>query len=122
LNRVDELIIFNPLSREDLARIVELQLAEVRKRLKDRGVTLELEQSAVELLIAKGHNEDFGARPLRRAIERLIEDPLSEQLLRTEAKPNTVIKISRQGEAEELTFTTIEAPAQPVAAGAQGQT
>ncbi len=122
LNRVDELIIFNPLSREDLSRIVELQLTDVRKRLKERGVTLELEQPAIELLISKGHNEDFGARPLRRAIERLIEDPLSEQILRTEAKPNTLIKVTRVGEAEELTFTTIEGgAAQPVVAAAEGK-
>ncbi|MCC6408368.1 MAG: ATP-dependent Clp protease ATP-binding subunit [Planctomycetes bacterium] len=119
LNRVDELIIFNPLSKEDLKRIVELQLTEVRKRLGERGITLQLEPEAIEFLITKGHNDDFGARPLRRAIERFIEDPLSEQLLRAETKMNTLIKVGHVDKAEELSLTTIEAP-QPVSANTEG--
>src|SRR5205814_5752694 len=64
LNRVDELIVFNSLTHEDLARIVHLQLNEVRKRLSERGVQLALEQAAIDFLIAKGYSDDYGARPL----------------------------------------------------------
>jgi ATP-dependent Clp protease ATP-binding subunit ClpC len=118
LNRVDELVIFNPLTKEDLKRIVELQLHDVRARLKERGVVLELEPAASEFLITKGFNEDFGARPLRRAIERFIEDPLSEQLLRAEARPNSILKVGVSANGEELTFTAIDAAGAPVVAGA----
>ncbi|MCK6446559.1 MAG: ATP-dependent Clp protease ATP-binding subunit [Planctomycetes bacterium] len=119
LNRVDELIVFNPLTKDDLKRIVELQLSEVRKRLGERGITLELEPTAIDFLINKGHNDDFGARPLRRAIERFIEDPLSEQLLRAENKANTVIRVSHVEKADELTLTAVDAP-QPVTATTEG--
>jgi ATP-dependent Clp protease ATP-binding subunit ClpC len=109
LNRVDELIIFNPLGHDDLTRIISLQLNEVLARLKDRGVVLVLDQKAHEFLIKKGFTEDFGARPLRRAIERHIEDPLSEQLLRSEGKKGLVIYVTATENAEELSFTQ-EAP------------
>ncbi|MCE9595437.1 MAG: ATP-dependent Clp protease ATP-binding subunit [Planctomycetes bacterium] len=120
LNRVDELVVFNQLSKEDLKRIVELQLTEVRKRLGERGIKLELTPEAIEFLITKGHNDDFGARPLRRAIERFIEDPLAEQLLRADNKANTLIRVTHVEKAEDLTLTTVEPPPQPVSANAEG--
>ncbi len=106
LNRVDELIIFNPLTIEDLQQIVRLQLREVEKRLAERGIFFELAEEAIEFLIEKGHHEDYGARPLRRAIERYIEDPLAEDLLRSEADPakKHVIKITRAEDGESLAF------------------
>jgi ATP-dependent Clp protease ATP-binding subunit ClpC len=82
LNRVDELIVFNPLTREDLKRILHIQLNEVLKRIERRGVKVELAASAEEFLIKQGFSEDYGARPLRRAIERFVEDPLAEEILR----------------------------------------
>ena len=82
LNRVDECIVFNTLSHTDLQRIVHLQLDEVRGRLKEHEITIELTTGALDFLIKKGFHEDYGARPLRRAIERHIEDPLAEHLLR----------------------------------------
>jgi ATP-dependent Clp protease ATP-binding subunit ClpC len=68
LNRVDELVVFNPLTSADLAKIVHLQLAEVQKRLTEKGVKLDLDQAAIDFLIAKGTSEDYGARPLRSGI------------------------------------------------------
>jgi ATP-dependent Clp protease ATP-binding subunit ClpC len=83
LNRLDDVIIFNQLSKDDLRRIIDVEMAKVGQRLKDKKITLELSPEAIEFLIEKGFNQDFGARPLRRAIERYVEDPLSEELLRT---------------------------------------
>jgi ATP-dependent Clp protease ATP-binding subunit ClpC len=107
LNRVDELIIFNPLSHDDLRRIIDLQLSEVLARLKDRGVALRMDQKALDFLILKGFNEDFGARPLRRAIERFIEDPLAEQILRAESKEGLVVQVTVAANGEELAFERI---------------
>jgi ATP-dependent Clp protease ATP-binding subunit ClpB len=124
LNRVDELIIFNPLSREDLQRILKLQLDDVLVRLRDRGISVELDQKGADFLIAQGFSEDFGARPLRRAIERFVEDPLAEQLLRFEGKA-FLIRVTVSEDQKSLLFQqdqsakTDPLPEQePVASGA----
>jgi ATP-dependent Clp protease ATP-binding subunit ClpC len=118
LNRVDELIVFNPLNRDDLTRIINLQLNEVLARLKDRGVSLQLDAKSLDFLIQKGFSEDFGARPLRRAIERFIEDPLAEQLLRAETRDGLVIAVTVAESGEDLAFKQVEAPDEPVPAAA----
>ena len=81
LNRMEEPIIFQHLQKEDLSEVIELELSKVRERLGDRGFAVELTEDAKEFLIKKGTNLDFGARPLRRAIENYVEDPLAEELL-----------------------------------------
>jgi ATP-dependent Clp protease ATP-binding subunit ClpC len=81
LNRIDEIIIFDPLTEADLKRIVELLLADVRERLADRKVELELTEAAKEALVREGYDPVFGARPLRRVIERRIANPLSKRIL-----------------------------------------
>jgi ATP-dependent Clp protease ATP-binding subunit ClpC len=94
LNRVDDTIVFKALTREDLRIIVDYELAKVFKRLTEHGLRLELNDQAKEFLIEKGYSPEFGARPLRRAIEHYIEDPLSEAMLRGEFKGKNVIKIN----------------------------
>ena len=93
LNRVDELIVFKSLTRDDLYEIVELELKKVRRRLADHGLKLELTKQAIDFLIDKGHNPDFGARPLRRALVTYLEDPLSEQILRGHFKGKDIIRV-----------------------------
>jgi ATP-dependent Clp protease ATP-binding subunit ClpC len=121
LNRIDELIVFNPLSHEDLQRIVHLQLNDVRKRLTEKGVRLELDQAAIDFLIGKGYSDDYGARPLRRAIERFIEDPLAELLLRSSFSDKIPIQVRVSEDGQSLTFTQSGTPAEPVQAGAAPQ-
>jgi ATP-dependent Clp protease ATP-binding subunit ClpC len=104
LNRVDELIIFNPLSQEDLRRIVNLQLTEVHKRLESRGIKITLDDAAADFLIKQGYSEDYGARPLRRAIEKHIEDSLAEQLLRLDGAGNMLIHCTVNEKADGLDF------------------
>jgi len=82
LNRVDDVIVFRSLTKEDLKGIVEIEMASVRARMADRGVELVLSDEAKDFLISKGYDPDFGARPLKRTIERYVEDPLAEELLR----------------------------------------
>jgi ATP-dependent Clp protease ATP-binding subunit ClpC len=105
LNRLDDVIVFRPLNRSDLVGIVEYELKKVRKRLSEKNMTLELEDSAKDFLIEKGYNPDFGARPLRRAIEQQIEDPLSEAILRGEFKINQLIRVRREPDQPTLVFT-----------------
>ena len=127
LNRLDELVVFNPLTHTDLQRIVHLQLAEVQTRLEEKGVTLKLDEPAIDYLITKGFNEDYGARPLRRAIERFIEDPLAEGVLRGDFEISKTVSVSVAEDTEGFTFTqeatvepTPEPEPEPAAAGDEG--
>ena len=112
LNRVDDIIVFKSLSKENLRTIVDYELAKVFKRLTEHGLKLELTERAKEFVIDKGYNPEFGARPLRRAIEHYIEDPLAEAVLRGEFKGKNVVKIDVQDE-EHLKLEGFETPQQP---------
>ena len=112
LNRLDETIVFNTLTHADLHRIVHLQLDEVRARLSDHGIDLGLTTGAIDFLINKGHHEDYGARPLRRAIERFIEDPLAEELLRGVFDGASEVWADKDETGEKLNFVS-EKPEEP---------
>jgi len=112
LNRLDETIVFNPLTHDDLSRIVHLQLNEVSQRLTEHGIDLSLTAAAVDFLIEHGHHEDYGARPLRRAIERYIEDPLAEDLLRGSFDNANSIWADKSEDGEKLCFLK-EKPEEP---------
>ncbi|HVE38471.1 MAG TPA: AAA family ATPase, partial [Planctomycetota bacterium] len=94
INRLDDLIVFRPLQRTDLESIIHLEMKAVEARVAKKGVRITLTEEALGYLIDQGFNPDFGARPLKRAIERLVEDPLSEGLLRGEFKDAKHIHIS----------------------------
>jgi ATP-dependent Clp protease ATP-binding subunit ClpB len=81
LNRVDDIIVFHPLGKEQLVKIIELRLEDVRRLLADRKISLELTDAAKELLFAQGYDPNFGARPLKRAIQKLVQDPLALKIL-----------------------------------------
>ncbi len=106
LNRLDDVIIFRHLTTDDLKEVVDLELHKVRERLSDRGLKLRLSDAAKELVIKKGSNTDFGARPLRRSIENYIEDPLSEELLKGEfqGKETIVVEVKEVGGKKQLIF------------------
>ena len=119
INRLDEVIVFRPLVKDDLVRIIDIELAKVRERLAAKHMTLELDQMAREFLIDKGYNPDFGARPLRRAISQYVEDPLAEALLSGEFKAGSRIVVTRKEGAENLFMTSEEAPAKDEQAEAE---
>ena len=108
INRLDDVIVFRPLTRGDLNDIVEYELNKVRSRLSDRELTLEIDAKAKDFLIEKGYNPDFGARPLRRAIEQHVEDMLSEAILRGEFTAGQLIRVSREEEKMHLSFTAVD--------------
>lgn len=96
LNRIDERLIFQPLSRKDIAKIVRIQIELLTKKLKERGLTLEVTESAVEELAAQGYDPSFGARPLRRVIQQQIENPLAVDLLKGEFPEGSTIEVDAQ--------------------------
>ncbi len=99
LNRIDEVIIFHSLSREELLQIVEMQIREVGERLSEQGITIVPTPAAKELLVREGYNPVYGARPLRRTIQRLVETPLSRRLLKGEFSPgDTIVVDAENGE------------------------
>ncbi len=110
MNRLDEIIVFRPLDKEDLYKIIEIELSKVRERLEVKGIGLELDQKAKDFLIEKGFNPDFGARPLRRAIGTHIEDHLAESLLSGEYKSGVKILVTRKDDAENLFFESEPIP------------
>ncbi|MBL8695622.1 MAG: ATP-dependent Clp protease ATP-binding subunit [Planctomycetes bacterium] len=119
LNRVDEVITFNQLTKDDLRRIIGVEMNKVLARLRDKAIHLELSPEAEDFLIEKGFHQDYGARPLRRAIERYVEDPLAEELLRTGigTEMRALRAVLKEGA---ITFDPISLPPkeEPVGAGA----
>jgi ATP-dependent Clp protease ATP-binding subunit ClpC len=111
LNRISDIVFFRPLSKEDLIKIVELETTIFAKRLNERKITLEFTQEAKDLLIEKGYDEKYGARPLRRAVEHYLEDPLAEALLKGEIKDGEPVVVAREG--EKLIFKQKTPPTAP---------
>ncbi|MBL6713462.1 MAG: ATP-dependent Clp protease ATP-binding subunit [Pirellulales bacterium] len=118
LNRVDDVIIFHHLTVDDLKVVIDIELAKVRERLGERGLQLELTEEAKKFLIKKGSDTDFGARPLRRALENYIEDPVSEELLKGEFEGKDTIEVDAAEVAgkKQLVFKGL-VTAEPVPAG-----
>jgi len=100
LNRLDDVIVFHSLNKQDLKQIVDIELSKIRGRMADRGLELVLTDEAKDFLIARGYNPDYGARPLRRAIENMIENPLSEEILRGSFTGKNTIIVEVEGEGE----------------------
>src|SRR5882757_868045 len=116
LNRLDEIIVFHSLGKTELFRIVDLEVNKVLTRIKAKEVHIDLQQSAKEFLIDKGYDPQYGARPMRRAVERFLEDPLAEELLRGNVKPgNHVDVVAGDGK---LSFKVPESQAQSSAPAA----
>jgi ATP-dependent Clp protease ATP-binding subunit ClpC len=120
LNRIDEIITFSALNRDQMIQIVDLQMKEVRERLAEHNLTVELTPAAREWLADVGYDPSFGARPLRRAIQKFLESPLSVSLLSGQFSPGDVVLADVDEKGEELVFSPIsraisaEAPAEEV--------
>ena len=110
LNRVDDIIVFHQLERDEIFEIVDLMIAKVDDRLKDRDMGIELRPAAKELLSERGYDPVLGARPLRRTIQREIEDMLSEKILFGELRPGTIVIVDTEGTGEEAKFTFTSGP------------
>ena len=112
LNRIDEIVIFEPLSRDQVKQIVELMVGEVRDRLGERGIGIEMAESAKDWLAKEGYDPQYGARPLRRAVQRYVENPLSNRILAGDFKEGDAVKVwaTHEGLNYALVEAAIEAP------------
>jgi ATP-dependent Clp protease ATP-binding subunit ClpC len=98
LNRLDDIIVFHTLSKEMLSRIIDLEVSKVAARIKEKQILLTLDEAAREFLITKGYDPTYGARPMRRAVERYLEDPMAEEILRGSFKAGDQVQVTRDGE------------------------
>jgi len=117
LNRLDDIIVFHSLQRSDLEHIVDLEVKKVIDRLKAKDITLVLESDAKEFLITKGYDPQYGARPMRRAVERYLEDPVAEEILRGSYQPGQELRVVKEG--EKLAFKTKDSTEPPALAAAE---
>ena len=116
INRIDEIVIFNPLGKEQLGRVVGLLLKNVEALLAERQITIELTPAANDVLLSEGYDPAYGARPLRRTIQRMIQDPLALQILEGKVLPGDHILVDRDGKSESLRFERVAAKQPAVAA------
>ena len=107
INRLDEVIFFEHLTKEDIKLIIDIEMKDVYDRIEAKGMTLTIQENAKEFLLEKGYSQQFGARPMRRCIERYIEDPLSEEILKGTLKPGCTIDVVHGN--DELVFDIREA-------------
>jgi len=107
LNRVDDVIMFRPLSHEDIAKIVDLQIARVAKLVADRKLTLDVTPAAKQLFVAEGYDPVYGARPLKRAIQRLLQNPLALAVLEGKYGEGDRVRVDRAKDGAHLMFERI---------------
>jgi ATP-dependent Clp protease ATP-binding subunit ClpC len=121
LNRIDEVIVFHKLAKDEIKEIVELLLRRIRESMADRELQLELSEPARDLLVEKGWDPAMGARPLRRAIQRYIEDPLADFVLRSQVPSGSTVVVE-PGEDDDVKLSVIEPAPKPtpVGVGAEG--
>ena len=119
LNRIDDVIVFHKLQKEEIKQIVDLLLRRIRESMADRGLQLELTEEAKDLLVDKGWDPSMGARPLRRAIQRYIEDPLADFVLRSELTPGATVMVEKAPDEDdrEVSLTVVEPKKVPASVG-----
>ncbi len=113
LNRLDEVIVFHPLTRDHIREIVDVLMRDVRARLEEETLKLQLTESAGEFLVEHGYDATYGARPLKRAIQRYVEDPLSEKILMAELTPGDLIEVDVASDGERLEFRVLSSSSFP---------
>jgi len=106
LNRIDDLIVFKQLDRESILKIVDITISQLLSRLKEQNITIEVNKASKEFLADKGFDETYGARPLKRAVQKYLEDPLSEEILKGKIKSDSVVKVKFRKGADGFTFST----------------
>ena len=109
LNRVDDVIMFNSLSKENINQIIDIELAHLYRRIENMGYKIKLEESARDFIVEKGYDSQFGARPLKRAIQKYVEDPLAEHIISSSLTEGDSINLSYDTELKEIQVKIIKA-------------
>ena len=110
LNRIDDYIVFKQLKKEHIHAIIDIQLEKLLKRMQSMNIELVLSPQAKDFLVDKGYDEKYGARPLRRALQKYLEDPLAEELLKSVVKEDTLVEVDFSTQLQELTFSVLPKP------------
>ncbi|MNL10271.1 Chaperone protein ClpB [compost metagenome] len=115
LNRIDDVIVFNSLSKENIFKIIDIELRSLFGRITDLGYTIDLTVAAKEFIAEKGYDTNFGARPLKRAIQKYLEDPIAEEILKGDVKAGDRLKVDLNAETKEIEVTAdrSERPIEP---------
>ena len=109
LNRIDDVLDFNPLAKEDIHKIIEIELKSLYKRLHELGYEIKITDKAKDYIADKGYDANFGARPLKRAIQRYLEDPMAEQIIGANVNEGDIINVDLDSKKEEIIINIIKA-------------
>jgi ATP-dependent Clp protease ATP-binding subunit ClpB len=113
INRIDDIVLFNPLGQEQLNKIIDLELAKVMRLLEERKVRIELTPAARERLVRDGYDPAYGARPLRRTVQRLVQDPLAMRILDGSVLPGDLVRVDIDPDSDSMRFERAVEKAQP---------
>jgi len=102
LNRIDDVIVFNSLTKENIFKIIDIELRSLFKRIADLGYTINLTDEAKDFIADKGYDSNFGARPLKRAIQKYLEDPIAEEILKGNVQTGSVLTVSINPETKDI--------------------
>jgi ATP-dependent Clp protease ATP-binding subunit ClpB len=116
INRIDDIVLFNPLAKDQLNKIIDLELAKVVRLLAERNVRIELTPAARERLVQEGYDPAYGARPLRRTVQRLVQDPLAMKILDGSVLPGDLVSVDIDPDTESMRFKRVEGKAPPAPA------
>jgi ATP-dependent Clp protease ATP-binding subunit ClpC len=105
LNRIDDVVVFNSLNREDIHKIIDIELEKLQSRITTMGYTIDITQKAKDFIVDKGFDANYGARPLKRAIQKFIEDPLAEEMIKSGITEGDLITIGFDEEKKEISIT-----------------
>jgi ATP-dependent Clp protease ATP-binding subunit ClpC len=109
LNRIDDVVIFNSLEREAIHKIIDIELLQLYKRISELGFRIEISEEAKDYIVEKGWDPNFGARPLKRAIQKYVEDELAEEIIKTDLREGDLIKVGYDKDTDKMTFEIITA-------------
>ena len=121
LNRVDEIVLFHPLTREHLGQIVELELAGVQRRLDERHITLDVSEEARTRLGEEGYDPIYGARPIRRTVQREVENPLARRIIAGEVRDGDTVRVDAGDGSNGLTFERVSTETRAVGGAGRGR-
>jgi ATP-dependent Clp protease ATP-binding subunit ClpC len=113
INRIDDIVIFDSLERESIHKIIDIELVHLYKRIIELGYTIEISEKAKDFIVEKGWDAQYGARPLKRAIQKYVEDPLAEEIIKTTLKEGDSISVDYLDDKEELEISIAKQLAEP---------
>ena len=108
LNRIDDIVVFHALEKQHIFKIIDITAGKLFKRLHDMGIEVQIDEKAKEFLVDKGYDQKYGARPLKRALQKYVEDPLAEEIIKTKIREGDLISVNYTKDQEELDIKIVQ--------------